>query len=43
MNPPIPTKPCFKCGKLATETQSIFGVGCYKCFMTTHVTKKETK
>lgn len=33
MNPPIPTLPCFKCRVLTNATQSIFGIGCYKCFM----------
>jgi hypothetical protein len=32
MNPKIPFAPCFKCGKLTNETQSIFGTGHYKCF-----------
>lgn len=31
-NPPIPTRPCFKCGVPTNETQSIHGVGHYKCF-----------
>ena len=31
--PPIPTLPCFKCEILTNATQSVYGVGCYKCFM----------
>lgn len=32
MNPKIPFAPCFKCGKLTNETQSVYGTGHYKCF-----------
>lgn len=32
-NPPIPTLPCFKCGVVTNETQSVHGVGHYKCLM----------
>lgn len=32
-NPPIPTLPCFKCGVPTNETQSVYGVGHYRCFM----------
>ena len=35
--PPIPTKPCFNCGGLTNETQSIFGVGHDWCFRNAHV------
>lgn len=33
MNPPIPIMPCFLCGLKTSETQSIYGVGHFKCFM----------
>ena len=33
MNPPIPYGQCFVCGKLTNETQSVHGVGCFKCFL----------
>jgi hypothetical protein len=32
MNPPIPAVPCFLCGKITNETQSVFGVGCMPCY-----------
>lgn len=31
-NPPIPVRPCFRCGKLTDETHSRFGVGHYHCY-----------
>lgn len=27
---------CFRCGVLTNETQSIFGVGHYRCFLQGH-------
>jgi hypothetical protein len=32
-NPRIPLEPCFRCGKATSETQSVYGVRCYDCFM----------
>lgn len=40
LNPPIPTAPCFKCGVFTNETQSIYGIGHYKCFMSTAAVKQ---
>jgi hypothetical protein len=31
-NPPILAAPCFKCGDVTTETQSVYGVGHLACF-----------
>lgn len=39
MNPPIPIQPCFACGKPTNETQSIYGIGCMKCYQS----KKPTR
>ena len=36
-NPPIPALPCFKCGVVTNETQSVRGVGHYKCLMSANV------
>lgn len=30
--PPIPTKPCVKCGAPTNETQSVYGVMHMECF-----------
>jgi hypothetical protein len=38
--PPIPKMPCFKCGILTNETQSIFGIGHYQCFMKNKINPK---
>jgi hypothetical protein len=38
--PPIPKMPCFKCGILTNETQSIFGIGHYQCFMKNKINHK---
>ena len=32
-NPPIPTMPCFACGIMTNETQSMYGIGHHRCFV----------
>ena len=32
MNPPIPARPCARCGSLTSETQSVYGVMHAECF-----------
>ena len=32
-NPSIPVAPCFRCAIPTDETQSVYGVGHYKCFL----------
>lgn len=31
-NPPIPSMPCFACGIMTNETQSVYGIAHYRCF-----------